>query len=127
MQRRTAMRHISFVLLVVPFAVMSCGRLDSHPYPECQQIVDYFARNANDPSSLEFTWIERRSAVANCTSRDPNDYDIYIKVRGKNAQGAKAVSKHTCVIRDGKLTQVFDFWVDQRSNSDGKAPAPPSD
>ncbi len=118
------MKRLSCVTLLF---LAGCSQLTSYPYPECEEIVQYFNRNSNDPESLEFIWVERRSAIVNCTSTHQDDFDIYIKVRGKNSFGAKSLAHHTCTIRGGKLVNVFNFWVDQRSNSRGKAPAPPSD
>ncbi len=75
------MKRLSCVTLLF---LAGCSQLTSYPYPECEEIVQYF-------------------------------------------NGAKSLAHHTCTIRGGKLVNVFNFWVDQRSNSRGKAPAPPSD
>lgn len=73
-------------------------------------IVEYLNKNAHDPLSLEIVeWHDRRYYVASVGKPDHPKYGVniyYVRVRAKNAFGAKVVGITKFEVKKGKIIEV---------------------
>jgi hypothetical protein len=91
------------------FAFLMYGGADHLLHPERGAVLDYLKKNMNDPDSLEIVeWGNPRHYVAATSRQDPN-FEVtvvYVRMRGKNAFGAKIVNTMKFDVKSGKVIRA---------------------
>lgn len=80
---------------------------DTVLHPERAIVQDYLQKNVHDPSSLEFVEWGPTAKQANGVLVVP------VKVRAKNAFGAKILSRMKFKVKDGKVVDAIDEDLEQ--------------